>query len=302
MKHEIHAVALALALACAAAPAFAGDDAKIAQGGSTSTAAITQSANSGNISASISQGIQGPGAGNIASIVQDLVSSDTFATIVQGGDNNEAHITQRESEFTGATVSQAGNNNFAAINQLNDHISFGEITQAGDGNRASISHNAGIFTTGRVTQTGNANFASLTQDSTVRVTAVVTQQGDANAAYVTQADYTDSPSPLALTQIGNGNVAVIRQSGLLQGLRATVNGDNNRTNIEQQVGEADVQTDQFGHDNVVNVTQIGSPVAVISQAGSFNTANVWQQGADLSASIMQSTSSSYNTASIYQSR
>lgn len=260
MKAKLLVLAVAAGLSCAAVPAFATDTATIHQTGTNGSATVNQTGNTGENTATIDQG---PGDANNASIDQrDIVASAG----VPGST---------------AALSQTGNNNVGSIHTFRDGpgLVAGKVTQNGDFLAAFVTINDSANATTVVDQTGSSNLSASGQLDGVRNASIqVTQRNTYNSAFIGQLSGSDQSANVLMT--GNGNVAVLEQSGIA----------------------LDARTEQSGDNNTLNITQMGTGLldsASITQVTSFNAANITQVGSGLNASIVQDTGNG-NSAAINQ--
>lgn len=192
MKH----VSSVFALACciAAAPTWAEDSAKIAQGGAGNTAMIEQIATAGNNMASVHQG-EGwySGSGNHAQLMQRSVDNSRI-DVMQSGFNNQHNVHQYDGSNLQANVNvnsgmygeQGGEGNWVQISQSGSNATawveqgssmnsradiwqsgwdgqkMADVWQSGSGNQAMVNQHGGS-SQASVYQSGNNLSASITQ-------------------------------------------------------------------------------------------------------------------------------------------
>jgi trimeric autotransporter adhesin len=242
-----------------------------------------------NCTASITQNGVGNGKPTAfdGSIHSSIFQVGTFnnATISQTFDDNSAKIAQG-TELTPcdncvATIIQSGNGNGAV-----DPIT-------GDP-RTSI-FQVGIFNIANITQVGDGNAAEISQGTVFgcdHCTASITQNGDGNGidnpdfgGIGTRIVQEGSNLNANITQIGNGNLALIDQSNLTAGALTTANiiqnGYDNSASISQAGFNNTGFINQTGNNNYGSITQVGDGLnAQINQNGSGNQALIVQNGSN----------------------
>lgn len=138
------------------------------------------------------------GDANVASIRQ--TAPNAYARVDQGGNGNEADVTQGGSGTGYVSASQGGDGNFARLEQggIGQNVLY--LTQTGTSNWAWSSQNASgaLHNGARLTQTGSNNDMQLIQDGSDN-RAVLTQDGDANG--------------MTAVQLGEGNRLIWNQTG-----------------------------------------------------------------------------------------
>lgn len=195
MKHQLRAISLTVGLLCASSSVFADDLASIYQGGTGSTAAISQTATAGGNRASIYQSVDPTGAssGQVAYINQSNVSNSD-ASIMQTGSNSTFAINQHDGADLHAEINtrshDGGDNNVV------------NLEQSGTGASASLEQSGGTNNQASIVQLGNGgmNGAQIIQYGSNHV-AGITQVGSNFMAAIQQ-----TPSAA-----GAGNTAIIYQ-------------------------------------------------------------------------------------------
>lgn len=260
MKVKLLVSAIAVGLSCATLPAFSTDTATIHQTGSNGSAGVNQTGNTGENTATIDQG---------------------------PGDANQAFIDQRDiivaiagTPGSTVTLSQTGNDNFANVDTFRDgpYPVDARVTQNGDSLRSFVTINDSNSATTTVDQGGSVNSAFTGQLGVRNASLRITQSNTGNAAFATQISGSGLNAHISMT--GNGNLAVLGQLG----------------------DAVDAFTQQTGDNNSLNITQEGRGLldsASITQATSFNAANITQIGIGFNASIVQDTGNG-NFAAINQ--
>lgn len=163
-------MSLTVGLLCASSSVFAQDLAGIYQGGTGSTAAISQTATTGGNSASIYQSVDpttGTSSGQVAYINQSNVSNSE-ATIMQTGSNSTYAINQHDGSGLHAEINSrshdGGDNNVVNLEQSGTGASAMLEQSGGTNNQASIVQlGNGGMNSAQIIQYGSNNLAGVTQ-------------------------------------------------------------------------------------------------------------------------------------------
>ena len=209
MKH----VSSVFAFACciAAAPAWAQDSAKIAQGGAGNSAMIEQIATAGNNMARVHQG-EGwqSGSGNHAQLMQRAVDSSRI-DVMQSGFNNQYSVHQ----YDGSNLQANVNTNSGMYGQQGGEGNSIQISQSGSNAMAWVEQGGSMNSRVDIWQSGwdGQKMADVWQSGSSNQ-AMVNQHGGSSQASVHQAG---SNLNASITQgsngygYGHGNTAHIRQ-------------------------------------------------------------------------------------------
>lgn len=204
-----------------------------------------------------------------------LSLSIAFGAIAQG---NEAMIEQLGLQNS-ATSFQGGENNSFTLHQVGSHETT--IEQAGADNTATVQQWAGVqnsepgVSAAFLEQTGTGNEISISQYGE-HVTDIE-QSGSQNSIDLTQAQSNSTVSSLG-EEYGSGAFALLMQHGFSNDIVLAQNGSHY------------AEITQNGSQNTANVMQDGldlSHLARIEQDGSGNDATIEQYGSQSSAVIRQ---------------
>lgn len=211
MKQSFSLLACVCSLAFAAAPAWAQDGAKIAQGGAGNHAQIEQIASGGSNQASVHQaeGWYG-GSGNSAQLMQFGVNSSRI-DVMQSGSNNQYGVFQHD----GSNLQASVNLNSGMYGEPSGEGNLVQIHQSGWDAWASVEQSGSYFSRAEIVQHGyeGANRADIWQTGGANE-AMVHQNGGGNHASIQQAGNSLSASIMQQSGgygYGQGNSALIRQ-------------------------------------------------------------------------------------------
>ena len=205
---------------------------------------------------------------------------DDLANVTQNGISNEATALQGGGSYIEQI--QVGNNNEA----LGSHSGDTYLTQEQRGNQneayAWAESNATVtqeqFGFENLARVGQSGPTTINQRSDVRQF----QSGDRNLAEIEVRQGNGRINSFEQHQNGNSNTAKILDVGSGNTVTQIQVGNNNESvvgarDVDPQLGEADVFTEQRGHRNSATVGGgVGSYDATIQQFGNDNTATVTQ--------------------------
>lgn len=161
------------------------------------------------------------GDGSRADVAQQ--NSDSFARIVQDGNDNEADLDQTGAAPHRAQIVQDGDDNRVGVTQEGDGSTELALAQEGNGNLALVLQreaSASEQSAASILQRGNSNSIVLVQDGSDNE-ASLTQLGDGNAMTATQLDSGnrlvwaqngDGLSDLQITQTGGANLQITQSN------------------------------------------------------------------------------------------
>ncbi|MFW8595246.1 hypothetical protein [Cribrihabitans neustonicus] len=281
-----------------------GNSAEIEQTGSDNTAAAQQgpgAASSGppaSITNSSTEIIQA-GTGNTATTDQ-IVGSN-------GGDNNQASITQSGSFNTAGVIQGTGTAATGGLGiSANDNDNSATILQDGLSHMSNIEQ-GGESGTALNTQFGDSNESAIVQSGGIPISgansAIVNQDGSGNFSVVNQtSDHGDLPAVPALTsaivtQSGNLHVSTINQAPV-GGHMATVLQDGashesliNQDGLDNKAYLTQELSGQVSEIHQTDLTFLGSTIdntATVTQtASSGNMSFITQMGVQNTSTVMQ---------------
>ncbi|MCX9148598.1 hypothetical protein [Erythrobacter sp. WG] len=238
----------------------------------------------------IVQGGAGNGVGTTGSAGVIQLSDDNTATIRQAGGLQDAFVEQKGGDFNTAAINQGANSatdHTAAIRQ-DGGANTADILQRGFNQRATITQigddnsGSGTFAFGAQIIQGDSlgrdNEATITQLSDGN-RALVNQQGRTLAANVTQGGNGGNTS--TVIQNGNGG-AVLLNADVLQ------NGADNTSLVNQGGSDQTASVDQLGEENLSQILQTGSGhTASVTQNSDLNQSQINQAGTGHTASVTQ---------------
>ena len=234
-----------------------------------------------------------------------LWGNNNHATMTQtGGTGNYAEIAANSSDNI-AGITQVGARNWGSIGQ--GWIGYGSmslntatISQTGDRNVVSLAAGAtftpaipgytsdldglgiqqyGLHNTGTVTQTGSDNQAAIYQYGSQNEGTIV-QSTDFNKANLIQLG--DGNSASITQEFGNSNVVNLKQDGLDGEATILQHGTGNVVKglgldvMATSFDGSDLNVDQFGTSNILNLKQEDGASATVYQNGTSNVATVIQ--------------------------
>jgi hypothetical protein len=159
------------------------------------------------------------GDGSRANVIQR--NSDSFARIVQDGDENEVDLAQNGSAPHRATIAQDGDGNVAGVEQDGDGSTDLTLVQEGDANSALVLQR---------------EISAAEQSS-----AAILQRGSGNRVILAQ---NGSDNEARLEQLGDGNTMTATQLDNGNRLQWSQNGDNLADLGIVQTGGASLQVTQ----------------------------------------------------------
>ncbi len=161
------------------------------------------------------------GDGSRANVAQQ--NSESFARIVQDGNDNEADLDQNGTAPHSAQIAQDGDDNRVGVTQEGDGSTALALAQEGNGNEAMVlqrENSVSEQSVASILQRGSGNSIVLVQDGSDN-DASLTQLGDGNAMTATQLDSGnrlvwaqngDGLSDLQIVQTGGANLQITQSN------------------------------------------------------------------------------------------